>query len=125
MKDFDYYSKPKIKYPDRKFYTTIYVYHKGKVLDTIPLQFFKHENYPNDVTLEKEFDSDKYKKDVNKYYEETSRLHEEFKNDLFEDFNVMNNPKKDKCFELAWEYGQSAGYEDVYVHFDNLVELIK
>jgi len=46
-------------------------------------------------------------------------------NDLFENFNVMNNPKKDKAFALAWERGHSNGLEEVYNEFYDLVELIE
>jgi hypothetical protein len=53
------------------------------------------------------------------------KLHEEFVNDLFENFNVMNNPKKDKAFALAWEKGHANGLEEVYNEFYDLVELIE
>jgi hypothetical protein len=34
-------------------------------------------------------------------------------------------PKVIKCFDIAWDYGHSAGNEEVKSYFDDLVELIK
>jgi hypothetical protein len=48
----------------------------------------------------------------------------EFKEKLFEEHQLENNPKREKCFQLAWEYGSSSGFERVKYYFDDLVELI-
>lgn len=50
---------------------------------------------------------------------------EEFKRDLFRYYYVTNNPKANKCFMLAWDYGHSSGFLDVAHYFEQLVELIK
>ena len=34
-------------------------------------------------------------------------------------------PKVIKCFDIAWDYGHSAGLHEVESYFDDLVELIK
>lgn len=59
------------------------------------------------------------------YYEEDSRCYNQFKQDLFEEYSVINNPKAEKCFSMAWERGHSSGYKAVVNEFDELVELIQ
>jgi hypothetical protein len=49
----------------------------------------------------------------------------QFKLDLLKAYEVENNPKADKCFNLAWEYGHAYGYSEVLTYFDELMELIK
>ncbi len=128
MKPFDYYSKPQTLYPKKQNYIKYYVYDRGEVLwsafgyekDKAELK----EEYPNAV-IQEVLDEEGYKEHKKQYGEEIHKLHEEFVNDLFENFNVMNNPKKDKAFALAWEKGHANGLEEVYNEFYDLVELIK
>jgi hypothetical protein len=61
----------------------------------------------------------------NNYYDIDNNTAGEFKSDLFTDFGVTNNPKADKAFQLAWEYGHSAGYYEVINYFHDLVTLIE
>ena len=49
----------------------------------------------------------------------------EFKNDLEEAYGVQYNPKAQKLFQIAWDYGHSAGYYEVLGYYDELIELIK
>ena len=128
MKPFDYYSKPKTAYPNKKDYITFYVYDRGEVVYcgtciNRPVSKLK-EDYPNAV-IQQVLDEEAYKAHLNEYHAETTRLDEEFQNDLFEDFDVSDNPKRFKCFELAWERGHSSGVGDVYNCFGDLVELIR
>ncbi len=59
------------------------------------------------------------------YHNERLKNHKSFKNDLFEEFRVCNNPKRHKCFSLAWDIGHSNGLREVANWFSELVELIK
>jgi len=128
MKSFDYYSKPQTSYPNKNDYITCYVYDKGECLwfgpnwekDKEELK----EEYPN-ALIQEVLDGDAYKARRKEYDDESTKLHEEFVNDLFENFNVTDSPKRFKCFELAWEKGHSNGLEEVYNEFYDLVELIK
>ncbi len=128
MKSFDYYSKPQTSYPNKIDYITCYVYDKGECLwfgsnwekDKEELK----EEYPN-ALIQEVLDEDAYKARRKEYDDERTKLHEEFVNDLFENFNVTDSPKRFKCFELAWEKGHSNGLEEVYNEFYDLVELIK
>jgi hypothetical protein len=128
MKFFDYYSKPKTSYPNKKDYITSYVYDKGVVLWSGPTwekdKAELKEEYPN-ALIQEVLDEDAYKAQRKQYHEEEQKLHEEFVNDLFENFNVTNNPKRHKVFALAWEKGHSNGLEEVYNEFYDLVELIQ
>ena len=128
MKPFDYYSKPQTSYPNKKDYIISYVYDKGECLwsgfhwikDKAELK----EEYPN-ALIQEVLDEEAYKARRKEYNDESAKLHDEFVNDLFENFNVTDNPKRFKCFELAWEKGHSNGLEEVYNEFYDLVELIQ
>jgi hypothetical protein len=128
MKPFDYYSKPQTLYPDKLNYITYYVYDKGKVLwsgsSWEKNKSSLKEKYPNAV-IQEVLDNEGYKAHQIQYGEEKHKLHEEFVNDLFENFNVTDNPKRHKAFDLAWEKGHANGLEEVYNEFYDLVELIK
>ena len=128
MKPFDYYSKPQIDYPNKKDYITFYVYDKGEVLwsgfhwikDKAELK----EEYPN-ALIQEVLDEEAYRAHLKEYNDESAKLHREFRDDLFEDYGVSDNPKRFKCFELAWEHGHSSGLEEVYGYFGDLVVLIQ
>jgi hypothetical protein len=44
---------------------------------------------------------------------------------LEEEYGVKDNPKADELFRIAYEYGHSAGEEEVELYYSNLVDLIK
>lgn len=52
-------------------------------------------------------------------------LFNEFKQDLFEELEITDNPKRDLLFEKAWDRGHSYGFYEVYNTALDLVELIK
>jgi hypothetical protein len=128
MKPFEYYSKPQVVYPNKKDYITIYVYDKGQVVSkTVGFEKSKRQlmdEYPNAV-IQELLDEDGYKVHLKEYREEVQKLHEEFINDLFEEFGVSDNLKRHKAFDLAWEKGHAYGFSEVYSEFSDIVELIK
>ena len=67
----------------------------------------------------------KYKELKDEYNEESKRIYEEFKNDLFEELDITDNPKKEILFSKAWDMSHSYGFESVYYKAEDLVELIK
>ncbi len=132
MKPFEYYSKSQTLYPHKKNYITFYVYDKGVCIleeksssatGSITRSHL-NQKYPNAV-IQEVLDEYGYKAHQKQYGEEKHKLHEEFINDLFENFNVTDNPKRHKAFELAWEQGHAYGFEEVYNKFYDLVDLIK
>jgi len=66
-------------------------------------------------------DAEEYKK----YRAEYDRLNELFKSDLFDDLDISDNPKREDLFSIAWDYGHSSGYSEVYGYALDLVRLIK
>lgn len=64
-----------------------------------------------------------YSKETRKEYEEEKNfIIELFKKDLFKEFGIEDNPKKEKAFNLAWSY--SCSFMQVYDYFSKFVELI-
>lgn len=66
-----------------------------------------------------------YKKAREAYYDNVSDCHNRFRQDLFEDLDIVDNSKRDLLFSKAWELGHSSGYNEVYNYACDLVELIK
>jgi phosphomannomutase len=128
MKPFDYYSKLQTAYPNKKDYITSYVYDKGVVLWSGPTREKNKaelkEEYPN-ALIQEVLDEDAYEARLEEYNGKGAELHSEFRKDIFEEFGVMGNPKRDKAFAYAWDKGHSAGYSEVYGVFSDIVELIE
>jgi hypothetical protein len=130
MKPFDYYSNNTEVYPERREYTGVFVYDKGKLIWQGSLNVYSQvleslkRNHPNYV-IQKFVHEDAYKEQRTKWNIENTRLYNEFKRDLFEEFGVENHPKREIVFEMAWERAHSSGYYEVYLAFEDLVELIK
>ena len=125
MKPFDYYSKPQTFYPNKTDYITFFVYDKGKLLYE-GNYYTKNElkiSYPNAV-IQEVLDEETYKAHRKDYDAECAKLEQEFQDDLFAEFNVTDNPKRFKCFELAWDKGHAYGHSEVYSYFSDFVELI-
>lgn len=59
------------------------------------------------------------------YQDEGYRLNMQFKQDLFDAYEIADHPKREKLWSLAWDMGHSSGYTEVLTYFDELVELIK
>lgn len=150
MKDFAYYSKISVPYPSRDSFTVYHVYKGGKVLltnlgmdefiqsaqaivsDHMVMTFpscsireFTNLLAKYGYIVEKEVKEKAFKERLAAYNAEENRLHNEFVADLYEELGVKDNPKADKAFALAWDYGHSSGYSSVCSYFVELVELIK
>jgi hypothetical protein len=126
MKPFDYYDKPQTLYPIKKDYITFYVYDKGLCI-TKSFGFEKSkkqlmDEYPNAV-IQEVLDEEAYKAHLKEYKDECSKLRQEFENDLFEEFGVSDNPKRNRALHYAEEKGDS--YSEIYDVFCDIVELIK
>jgi hypothetical protein len=128
MQPIDYYESNPIFYPNKADYITLYVYDKGECVWSGPAhknsKSVLKKDYP-DAVIQEIFDRDGYTENIKEYNRERLRLEEEFKNDLFKLHRVSDNPKRFKCFELAWDRGHANGLGDVVYQFDELVELIK
>ena len=56
---------------------------------------------------------------------EHARLAAEFRNDLYLELGIHNNPKRDRLYEKAYEMGHSNGWSEVYNMAYELVCLIE
>ena len=79
--------------------------------------------------IEKEaIEKERKKKDmlstiVKEYQEESNRLAEIFKQDVFKDLGIEDNPKREKLLEIAYREGHSGGFSEIYSQMIDLVEL--
>lgn len=65
-----------------------------------------------------------FKNRLARYRAMEGQLHDEFKQDLFKEAGIENNPKRDLLFSKAWERGHCCGLGDVHGCFFDLLELI-
>lgn len=49
----------------------------------------------------------------------------EFKQDLFKEFGVEDDSAREIIFRKAWDEGHSAGYQEVYFEFSELMDFVK
>ena len=87
-------------------------YDMEKALDYPPMELKKR-------------DLNKYTEIKRAYNEGHQKITETFKQDLFKDLGIENNPKKEKLFEIAWRMGHGGGYGDVVCYAEDMVGLIK
>lgn len=78
-----------------------------------------------DALEQYEREMEQYRKEKAEYNQETQRIKEVFWMDCFLDCNIdPDHPKAEKLKELAWRYGHSSGFQEVYNWFCELSELI-
>jgi hypothetical protein len=70
-------------------------------------------------------DTERYELDMKNYKDRISTMAKELGLDLYREFNVEDNPKKDRCFTLAYNCGGQYGPQGVYDCFEKFVTLIK
>ena len=127
MKPLDYYETTTCTYPSKNDYTKYFVYDKGKVIwegSYDEYQIKIDVPFLGDCVTQKVLDEEAYKKHRKEYDKEYSFLLKEFEHDLYDEFGVSENPKRYKCYALAWERGHAYGLGEVYSIFSELVELI-
>ena len=124
MKPFSYYQELTVAYPTKQQYEKIYFYQKGKLI-AIKEQFDYEFVEPPKCAKEVIFDEVSYQSHIKLYDEERLRLQNEFRCDLIEKYNMTGHPKANKCFDMAWDFGQSSSYSDVEDYFMNLIELVR
>jgi hypothetical protein len=129
MKDFSYYSTPQSFNPLEVDYTTYFVYDNGEVIfkgSKPEFEDFKRNCITfTAAVVQKVVNEDEYKKDINLFRGEMNALEDEFVNDLFVEFGVEDNPKRGKCYEIAYDMGHAYGFSEVFSKFSALVDLIK
>jgi hypothetical protein len=130
LKNFGYYNEIGMDYPDRAAYGKVFVYNKGKVIvngtnasmvSHSALADYKKQNF----AVETVYDTDAYNAARREYGQLEGQKTAEFRDDLFDEHGVTGNPRAQKCYDIAWSYGHSAGFSEVANYFSELVDLIK
>jgi len=49
----------------------------------------------------------------------------QFKKDLYRVYDVINNYKRNVCFDMALEYSRGRSYNELLLYWDDFVKLIK
>lgn len=116
-----------LDWPEKANYTMYFVYRAGEVLFSGNVEEYHavKDMLGANTVIERSVDDEAFKDARRAYAADQSRLTEQFRQDLFVEHNVVTNPKRDKCFSLAWDQGHSAGYGEVASYFDTFVDLIK
>ena len=132
--NFDSY-KNTLKYPLSKDFTRKFVYKSGKLVATIsphpqneaPVTVFESgfTEIPERAIVETEIDAARYKVALDAYRAAEQAVNDKFKNDLFKDLGIEDNPRRDKLYSKAWELGHSSGLQEIYNVACDLVELIE
>jgi hypothetical protein len=125
MKDFNYYKTCEKKLPIRADHTTIYVYDKGTILAQITESKYRKEDYPQSSVIQKSFDKESYNEERTSYYTELAQKREEFRNDLFEEFDIVNHPKAETALEISTRISESDDFEKIYEIFEEIIVLIQ
>lgn len=65
-----------------------------------------------------------FRQQMDAYREESRRLEQQFRRDAIEAAGLKDHPKAKAAYGLAWEYGHSAGYAEVYYYLLDLADLL-
>jgi hypothetical protein len=108
MKEIAYYKTNPVKYPARPV---------KPELDRPTHEF---------VELLDKYDREmlEYESAKREWHKNNNMRHEEFKHDILEDCGILNHPKSDILYRIAWDYGHSAGYGEVANYVRELSELL-
>jgi len=137
--------------PKRQDYIILFVYQEGKILAEITMENYctvvpelRHqlgievmEFYPQTTDLQElarllgriqvacELVENPLLKDhVAERRATIKKRVDDFKNEMFTYYGVIDHPKVELAYDLAWDRGHSAGYHEVVSEFDDIVELI-
>lgn len=74
---------------------------------------------------------ERYEEEMNKYYKEMKEynrrvveIRKNFKKDALTSCGLINHPKAEKAFEMAWERGHSNGYTEVVYELEKLADFL-
>lgn len=59
------------------------------------------------------------------YHADRGRLRDLFRDDLLKENGIVDHPKAQVLWELAWEEGHANGYIEVVMYFEKFLPLIK
>lgn len=122
--NFDLYENT-LDYPCAADFTTTHYYRDGACIHTRTPSTPHHPSFTDGCIREVIVDKAALKAAQTAYYAETSRLQEQFKQDLFAELEITNHPMREKMYSQAWDDGHSSGLSEVYNCALSLVNLIE
>jgi hypothetical protein len=135
--------KNKVSYPKENAFARYIIYSQGttlldtkyvakaeKFLDCQPGEIISQRAFAKRLENKKLLGeyilyNDKYQAAIKKYRQGENAAEELFKQDLFAEHGVENNPKRDMCYTIAYQKGHSAGYSEIASEFGDIVCLIQ
>lgn len=67
---------------------------------------------------------DEYNRQVIEYEQQKEQLFEKFKEEMYEEFGITNNPKRELLYENILEITSREDFEDVYDNYKIFIDLI-
>jgi hypothetical protein len=135
--DFERY-KNTAEYPSKAAYTTTYWYRAGKTVaqrtgngEIEILDSRVGATHSSDgielgaCAKESVTDTTSFNAAKRLYNDETGRLTNMFKQDLFAELGIVGHPKAEKLYSIAWDRGHSGGLADVESVAWDLLPLIQ
>lgn len=88
---------------------------------------FEYYNTPQEERpIRSEYENEIEYFEANKeWHEDIGRLSHEFREDLFAYLQIEMNPKREILYSLAYDYGYSGGYSEIFSYAQDLAELIR
>jgi hypothetical protein len=90
---------------------------RDHTLEEIEIYTKDFKQYEKDIQI--------YRKKLKEYRENETLLIQQFKEDLFKEYNVKDKAKGEKIYSLAWEEGHSNGLKEVENYFDRYIEIAR
>jgi hypothetical protein len=96
-----------------------------KTLAEYPTKNFKRTCEHCGSVYKSEEGEKEYYEAVKKYHEEENKVYRLFKTCLFKYHGIESNEKTEKAYSIAWDQGHHAGFNEVAIKLDDIVELVK
>jgi hypothetical protein len=128
MKQLAYYTTVEVPTPNKDDFIDVFVYSKGEVVWSGKYNDFKPfaEGRFRGMLVEKVINEDGLKAQRAAHSEALSEKMREFKDDLFAEYGVTDNPKAARAYALAKAYADdSRDLHSVRSYFEDFVNLIK
>ena len=123
MKNPSYFARKQkdLYQPKKEDFTTYYLYSKGKCIGQSNTRIKLDGSIG---VIEKSCDEDAYRAAVTEYHRRWNEIYTEFRDWCFDDLMIIDNPRKMKLWSYVNQHHDCYGFEDMYSHMKELVDLI-